>query len=102
MDQRCAVHRKSGDLNNSATLCVTWSVVQPSLKQGTYGEADAPLTENAKLTGEVPEERSADASEGGMDRMRLNPPEATREYFSMCVCECRCEQLDTVHQMLQG
>lgn len=31
---------------------------------------------NAKLTGEVPEERSENAREVRMDRMRLNPPEA--------------------------
>lgn len=56
MGQRCALQRKSGALNNSATSCVTLTAVQLTLKLGTDGKADAPLTANAKLTGEVPKE----------------------------------------------
>lgn len=54
MDERCALHSKSGTLNNSATSCVTLTAVQLTLKLGTDGKADAPLTANTTLRGEVP------------------------------------------------
>lgn len=73
MDQRCASHWKSGDLNNSATSCLTSSVVQLSLKPGTYGKTDVPRPEKCESNRRSPQ-RDERKSEKGTDGQNATQP----------------------------
>lgn len=60
------VSRKSGALNNSATSCVTLTVVH-SLRLGTDGKAGLYFAEKAKQTGELSKEAGWGEGWGGAD-----------------------------------
>lgn len=90
MDQRCASHWKSGDLNNSATSCLTSSVVQLSLSNRAHMERQTFLAQkNANLTGEVPKETPEEAGKR-YGRTECCSTPSRRRYTFTTVCECQC------------